>query len=73
MVLNPEEIKAILSGTHFNKAMPLAATKQPWPRIIPYDLYGLSIFFLFFYVSTVHFVLQVFHSSWLQTLAWRLL
>lgn len=48
MVLNPEEIKTILSGTHFNKAMPLAATKQPWPRIIPYDLYGLSIFFFVF-------------------------
>ena len=67
MVLNPEEIKAILSGAYFNKAMPLAATKQPWPWIIPYDLYGLSIFSLFFYFSTILLFFHVFLSSWLQT------
>ena len=60
MVLNPEEINAILIGAYFNKAMPLAATKQPWPWIIPYDLYGLSIFWLFFYFSTVLLFFHVF-------------
>lgn len=80
MVLNPEEINAILIGAYFNKAMPLAATKQPWPWIIPYDLYGLSIFWLFFYFSTVLLFFHVFtlfsmcftvHGC--KLLAWRLL
>lgn len=79
MVLNPEEINAILIGAYFNKAMPLAATKQPWPWIIPYDLYGLSIFWLFFYFSTVLLFFHVFtlfsmcftvHGC--KLLAWRL-
>ena len=80
MVLNPEEINAILIGAYFNKAMPLAATKQPWPWIIPYDLYGLSIFWLFFYFSTVLLFFHVFTlfsmcftvHGW-KLLAWRLL
>ena len=44
MIVSPEEREAILSGNYFNEATPLAATKRPWPRIVPYDLYELSMF-----------------------------
>lgn len=44
MIVSPEERQAILRGTYFNEATRLAATRRPWPRIVPYDLYELSMF-----------------------------
>lgn len=41
MILTPDQLTAIKNG-EFNRDLPLAATRRPWPKLIPYDLFGLS-------------------------------
>lgn len=42
MILSPDQLKAIGKG-EFERDLTLAATRKPWPKLIPYDLYGLSM------------------------------
>jgi len=37
-------MRELKSQKNFDRDIPLAATKQPWPRVIPYDFYGLKAF-----------------------------
>lgn len=41
MILSPDQLKAIGKG-EFERDLTLAATRKPWPKLIPYDLYGLK-------------------------------
>ncbi|XP_057297336.1 protein SpAN-like [Hydractinia symbiolongicarpus] len=41
MILSPDQLERIQKG-EFNRDLLLAATRHPWPKLIPYDLYGLK-------------------------------
>ncbi|XP_057300873.1 zinc metalloproteinase nas-6-like [Hydractinia symbiolongicarpus] len=41
MILTPDQLTAIKNG-EFNRDLPLAATRRPWPKLIAYDLFGLK-------------------------------